>query len=327
MKLALTLWMLGGAPLPPALSLAPPDTRAASEAFARGVEAFSAGDFSSSAGHFAEANAILSHPSTLVNLAISLEELGDVSGGWWVLSDSAIFDVQASTEALDAARAALEARLFVLEFETGEDAVVCVDDVAIPATLPGRYRIGLRPGPHTVRIDGLEVSVAGDAGTSRVYGFEHAEALMLPNQRESTVWLAGTAGGLAALSGGLALGAHGARRRDALRGALSVGAAISAAAASGIAIAIAARAGRSPEAQRRAERRRRRDAEAARPCVPFQDPRDEGRPSGLPLEGVGPSVSRPGAGSGAGLGPELGAGSDAGSGADSAANAEGGDAT
>ena len=261
---------------PPQVS--PPVREQASARFTAAVEAFAVKDYSQAAEDFAEANALASHPNTMINLALALEQLGDLSGAWWVLTRATrqFSDEPRSLKLANKELRSLASRTFLIHLQAPSSARVCVDGVRIPQDPAGDYRMALPPGAHTVRVGDVRLGVDGEAGTERVLGFERIEELLVPLERRAVTAMAASTAGLAALSTGLALGAVAAHGSPRTRAGLGYSAAAVGVAATGTAIALAVRA-RNPErrAQRASERRE------VEPCAPFIDPELAGQPTGL----------------------------------------------
>jgi hypothetical protein len=261
-----------------AVQAPPPVRERASARFSEAVEAFEAKDYATAAEAFAGANALVSHPNTMINLALSLEQLGDLTGAWWVLTQASE-RFREEPRALKLAKKELQslaARTFMLRLQAAPSTLVCIDGVRIPESAPGKYQMALPPGPHAIRVGQVELAVTGEAGAERMLGFERLEELLVPIERKYVAAMATSAGSLAALSAGLAIGAAATRASQRTRAGLGYSAAILGAAATGTAIALAVRA-RNPARKRRSAP----ESRASDPCMPFVDPERAGRRTGL----------------------------------------------
>jgi hypothetical protein len=257
----------------------PPPVRArASTRFTEAVEAFEAKDYATAAEAFAGANALVSHPNTMINLALALEQLGDLTGAWWVLTEASqrFSDEPRALKLANKELKNLATRTFMLRLQAAPDTLVCIDGVRIPEAAPGEYKMALPPGPHAIRVGPVELAVIGEAGAERVLGFERLEELLVPIERRYVAAMAASAASLAGLSAGLAIGAVATNASERTRAGLGYSAAILGAAATSTALALAVRA-RNPARQRRVSR----ESRELDPCVPFVDPELAGQRTGL----------------------------------------------
>jgi len=250
----------------------------ASIQFTSGVDAFAAKNYQEAAQAFAGANALVSHPNTMINLALALEQLGDLSGAWWVLTRATerFSDEPGALKLAAKELRSLASRTFLVRLQAPTSARVCIDGIRIPEESPGIYRVALPPGEHSIQVGDVQLGVIGEAGTERVLGFERIQELLAPLERRYVTAMAGATGGLVALSTGLALGAFATPASSAARTRLGYSAVAVGAAATGTAIALAVRT-HNPERRRRRARKR----DEVDTCAAFIDPEVAGSPTGL----------------------------------------------
>ncbi len=145
-----------------------PRRREAARAFADGEAAFEREDFVDAAERFGRAHALVPHPWTLYNHAVSLRNAGDAVAAWRAFGEleSIATTEEERTEAARE-RAALRDRVAVVELRGPADSVACIDRDRVALDRTGRATWIGRPGPHRLATHAGErtFTAAGGPGT------------------------------------------------------------------------------------------------------------------------------------------------------------------
>lgn len=210
------------------------DKQRAAAAFEAGEAHFAAAEYEAAARSFAEANALISHPDTLYNLALSHELAGNRPAAWTAYRQALEAD-PSSPRDMSQRLAKLTRKVGVIELHS-EATAACVDGVAM-APHQDHVELAVEPGSHELYVDGTTLQVDVTAGSTRALYLDRAELLAAPEDprgRRTVGALSGLAAGTAILATGLGVAAAVSRPNN--QGFI-IGATTSAAAAAGLSIA------------------------------------------------------------------------------------------
>jgi hypothetical protein len=128
---------------------ADPRRREAARAFADGEAAFERGDFADAAERFGRAHALVPHPWTLYNHAVSLRQAGELVAAYRAFGQLAEI-ATTDEERAEAQREqdALGDRVAVVELRGPGSGSACIDDQRVRLGPDGRARWIGRPGTH-----------------------------------------------------------------------------------------------------------------------------------------------------------------------------------
>lgn len=189
-----------------------PRRREAARAFADGEAAFEREDFVDAAERFGRAHALVPHPWTLYNHAVSLRNAGDDVAAWRAfgeLESIATTDDERSEAARE--RAALRDRVALVELHGPARAVACIDRDRVALDDRGRATWIGRPGAHRL------ATHAGERTFTAAGGRTAKVDVAAPPRRapKARGWLVAAIVGSAGGTGGAAAAAALADERDA----------------------------------------------------------------------------------------------------------------
>ncbi|TPV93107.1 MAG: hypothetical protein B7733_22295 [Myxococcales bacterium FL481] len=171
---------LAVAPVTPA-----PARDEAAAAFRLGIEAFEARDFAVAAQHFERAQGLAPHPATLYNLALALEQAGEILAAWQAYLDVERTGLtEADREEAGRDRRRLENRLAVLELYAEPHARLCLDGSPIPQTGEGRFRTATGEGDHDLVLDQHAMPITLLRGHTRVLHLQDLEQFWGPGAKQ-----------------------------------------------------------------------------------------------------------------------------------------------
>lgn len=141
--------------------------REAAAAFADGEAAFDRGEYELAAERFGRAHALLPHPWTLYNLALSRSRSGDVRGAWLAFDE---LGHRAATpedrSEAQAERDALRPLLAFVQVHGDAGGIACIDGVQLELDARGEAEAVLVPGTHRLAAPKSDRTVELAAGTT-----------------------------------------------------------------------------------------------------------------------------------------------------------------
>ena len=190
------------------------DTRSrAKQAFDVGLDAVSKGEFEVAVQAFERAYELRPHPVTLFNLALALEK-AERQPEAWELFEAVLDIVESDAERREVRRhmRAIEMEIAIIEVAATPERRLCLNEVDMPATATGSYRLAVETGRHVLMLDDQEIKIDLAAGDRRVLLLQDSDDVVDGRRRGPLVpAMLGTSIGSGALALGLGLGAAAAR--------------------------------------------------------------------------------------------------------------------